>query len=123
MLADFPDTVGAADTTGSVAGELEDDITEAFEIENEFTTQSVAVEQASDTEAVEGEPGADIEAVDEEVADKANAAVLARAAWCWAARWRFFSLSACPRWRGWRGGDWGGGAGVGAGGREWGAPG
>ena len=123
MLADFPETVGAADTTGSVAWELENDITGAVKIETEFTTESVAVEQASDTVTVEGEPGANIGAVDDEVAEEADAAVLARAAWCWAARWRFFSLSACPRWRGWRGGDWGGGAGVGAGGREWGAPG
>ena len=95
-----------------------DDITWAVAIENEFTTETVAV---ADTEAVEGEPGVDIEVVDEEVSEEADAAVLARAAWCRAARWRFLSLSAGPRCRGCRGGEEGGGAG--AGGREWGAPG
>ena len=91
--------MGAGETTGSVAGELDDDI----------------------TGAVEDDPGVDIEVVDEEVAEEADAAVLARAAWCRAARWRFLSLSAGPRCRGWRGGEEGGGAGDG--GREWGAPG
>ena len=107
--------MGAGETTGSVAGEFEDDITGAVAIENEFTTESVAV---ADTEAVEGEPGVDIEVVDEEVAEEADAAVLARAAWCRAARWQFFSLSADPRCRCWRGGDEGGGAGAVAGGRS-----
>ena len=65
MLADFPETVGAADTTGSVAWELENDITGAVKREAEFTTESVAVEQASDTETVDGEPGANIGAVDD----------------------------------------------------------
>ena len=87
MLADFPETVGAADTTGSVAWELDNDITGAVKIEGEFTTESVAVEQASDTETFEGEPGANIGAVDDEVVEEADASVLARAAWCWAARW------------------------------------
>ena len=109
--------MGAGETTGSVAGEFEDDITGAVAIENEFTTESVPV---ADTEAVEGEPGVDIEVVDDEVAEEADAAVLARAAWCRAARWRF---SAGPRCRGWRGGEEEGGAGAEAGGREWGAPG
>ena len=110
--------MGAGETTGSVAGELDDDITGAVEIENEFTTESVAV---ADTEAVEDYPGVDIEVVDEEVAEEADAAVLARAAWCRAARWRFLSLSAGPWCQSWRGREEGGGAG--AGGREWGAPG
>ena len=103
-----------------MASKFEDDITGAVEIENEFTTESVAV---SDTEEVEDDPGVDIEVVDEEVAEAADAAVLARAAWCRAARWRFLSLSAGPRCRGWRGGEEEGGAGAGAGGREWGASG
>ena len=45
------------------------------------------------------------------------------AAWCRAARRRFFSCSEGPRWRGWRGGGAGGGVGKKEGGKEWGAPG
>ena len=101
-----------------MADELEDDITEAVEYR-----AYRAVEEADVTGAVKLEPEADTEAVDEEIAVEAESAVLARATWCLAARWRFFSLSAGPRCRGRRGGEEEGGGGAGAGGREWGAPG
>ena len=116
-LAECPGKVEAGGT-GLVADELEDDITEAVEYR-----AYRAVEEADVTGAVKLEPEADTEAVDEEIAVEAESAVLARAAWCLAARWRFFSLSAGPRCRGRRGGEEEGGGGAGAGGREWGAPG
>ena len=53
--------------------------------------------------------------------EKEVSAVLARAAWCRAACWRFLSFSAGPRCRGQRGGE--GGDGAEEGGREGGAPG
>ena len=56
---------------------------------------------------------------DEHVAADTGAAVLAMAAWFWAARSQFFSLSAGKR----RGGDEGGGEGAEEVGREWDAPG
>ena len=68
--------------TGAVATELE-----------EFTG-SVA---ASTTGAVGSEPAVITESVDDVEGMSAGAAVLARAAWCLAARWRFFSFSDGPR--------------------------
>ena len=44
----------------------------------------------------------------EEVFVETGAAALARASWCQAARWRFFSFSAGPRCRGRQGGEGGG---------------
>ena len=74
-----------------MADELEDDITEAVEYR-----AYRAVEEADVTGAVK--PEADTEAVDKEIALEAESAVLARATWCLAARWRFFSLSAGPQY-------------------------
>ena len=96
------------------------------DVVHEAPTEYVVFEEAADTGLLDVEPETDTEALDEALAVKAeSAAVLARAAWCLAARWRFFSLSDGPRCRGRRGGEeWGGGAGAGgAGGREWEAPG
>ena len=81
--------------TGSMAGENYDDtVTEAVEVELEEITRSVA---ATDTGAVVFWSGGitDSIIVIEDMSD--GAAVLARAAWCWAARWQFFSFSDGPR--------------------------
>lgn len=70
-----------------------------------------------DTGGVEG--GVITEAVDAEEDDgveDTDSVVLA--AWWRAARSRFFSFSAGPRWRGWRGGGAGGGEGKEDGGKE-----
>ena len=116
LLAECSGKVGARDTC-LVADVLEDDVTEAVDTEQKVTTEAVEVEGDDDTGAVKVEPGADTETVDKTLAVEAEAAVLARAAWCLAARWRFFSLSAGPRCRGRRGGE-GGGAAAGPGGRS-----
>ena len=109
-----------------MADEIEDDVTEAVGIEQEVIQEFIVFEDVTTTGAVEVKPGDETEAVDDALAvAAASVVVLARAAWCLAARWLFFSLSACPRCRGRRGGEdgGGGGAGAGAGGREWGAQG
>ena len=123
-LAECSGKVGGGDTF-SVADVLEDDVTESVDTEHKVTTEAVVVEGADDTGAVKVEPGADTETVDKTLAVEAEAAVLARAAWCLTARWQFFSLSAGPRCRGRRGREGGGagGAAAGPGGREWGASG
>ena len=80
-------------------------VSDSVEYESEFVPGAVATELeelsvsvvASTTGAVGSEPGAITESVDVAEVMSAGAAALARAAWCLAARWRFFSFSAGPR--------------------------
>ena len=69
-------------------------ITEAVENELDEFTRSVT---PTTTGAVGSEPSVITESVDVVELMSAGAAALARAAWCLAARWQFFSFSAGQR--------------------------
>ena len=77
----------------SVEHEVES-VTDALATELEEFTVSVA---ANSTGAVCSEPAVITKSVDVVEGMSAGSAALARAAWCLAARWRFFSFSAGPR--------------------------